>query len=70
MVFCFASFGGSRWLRASEGVLIIVEEGGEALLCPTASLGCYGFDFWGLFDAGSHPEPEKSIRCYQLDMMK
>ena len=43
----FASFCVSRWMIASEGVLIIVEEGGEALLCPTASLGCYGFDFSG-----------------------
>ena len=41
----FASFCGSRWLSASEEFLIVLEEGSEDFLGPTASLKSSGLDW-------------------------
>ena len=39
--------GGSRWLRASEGNMVVLGEGSEAPLSLTASLESSGFDLSG-----------------------
>ena len=67
----FAGFGGPKWLRALERIMIVLEEESEAFLCLMVYLGVFYFDWLGGWSDWVPPQAGKfvsvlSVRYYGL----